>query len=62
MNFERVVVRRLDGKDYQTEFMACAECRVMYHCPEPKERHEVPAEAKPGAFWMTTGPHASSKK
>jgi hypothetical protein len=61
MNFERVVVHRFDGKDYTTEFVACVECRVMYHCPGPKKQHEVPAEARPGAYWMSTGPIANPK-
>ena len=33
-NFERVVVMRLNRKPYRTEFIACAECRVMYYSPE----------------------------
>jgi hypothetical protein len=61
MNFERVVVHRLGRKYYSTEFLACAECRVMYHCREPKVSHEVPAEAKQGASWMSTGPTRKRK-
>jgi hypothetical protein len=30
----RVYVKRPDGRDYRTEFMACTECRVMLHSPE----------------------------
>lgn len=29
-NFERVTVLRPNGTPYATDFVACAECRVMY--------------------------------
>lgn len=37
LNFERVIVQRARGEQYTTDFIACAECRVMYYCPESKE-------------------------
>jgi hypothetical protein len=40
-NFERVVVSRPNGRSYTTEFLACAECRVMYFSPE------LPVEVRP---------------
>lgn len=36
-NFERVVVKRPNGTPYPTEFIACAECRVMYYSPEARD-------------------------
>ena len=48
-NFERVVVTRLNGKPYRTEFVACAECRVMYYSPETR----APDANK--AYWLRMG-------
>jgi hypothetical protein len=31
--FERVTVRRPDGSAYETQFVACVHCGVMYHYP-----------------------------
>ncbi len=41
-NFYRVTVdrRRSDAYPYRTDFVACAECRAMYHYPEPATQRE----------------------
>ena len=50
-NFERVVVRRPNGDPYPTEFLACAECRVMYFSPEPPALpHETWTDAMPPGY------------
>jgi hypothetical protein len=36
-NFRRVTVPRSSGKPYTTDFVACAECRAMFHCPAERE-------------------------
>ena len=36
-NFERVVVQRPRAAPYETDFVACAECRVMYYIPEAND-------------------------
>lgn len=42
-SFQRVVVRRLDGTSFVTEFMSCVACHAMFHAgPDPsidRERH-----------------------
>jgi hypothetical protein len=40
-NFERVVVERRGKNPYRTDFIACAECRIMYFSPEPLEPEPV---------------------
>ena len=52
-NFERVIVRRPGGQPYRTEFIACAECRVMYFDPEP------PPE--PPARWINLMPEVDRR-
>ncbi|MDP9044019.1 MAG: hypothetical protein M3O01_04360 [Pseudomonadota bacterium] len=54
-NFERVVVRRPNGQTYRTDFIACAECRVMYFDPEPRDppsaaRTSLTPDVDPRAF------------
>ena len=36
-NFERVVVQRPRSTPYETDFIACAECRVMYYSPKAND-------------------------
>lgn len=36
-NFERVTVLRPNGTPYATDFVACAECRVMYFGPADRK-------------------------
>ena len=55
MNFERVVVRRMKGTGYPTDFLASVVYRVVYFYPESEAERDVPADAKPGALLTTTG-------
>ena len=51
-NFERVVVERRGLRPpYRTDFIACAECRLMYFAPEPPE-----PEPEPRAVTWTVQP------
>jgi len=36
-NFERVVVQRPRSTPYETDFIACAACRVMYYSPKTND-------------------------
>lgn len=57
-NFERVTVRRPNGAPYRTDFIACAECRLMYFSPEaPRLPTEQWVDAMPPGyervkFWL----------
>lgn len=53
-NFERVVVRRTGGQPYRTEFIACAECRVMYFDPEPRD--------PPAQSWTSLVPEVDPRR
>jgi hypothetical protein len=47
-NFERVVVHRPRAMPYETDFVACAECRVMYYSPKA---NDPPAPASMSVAW-----------
>jgi hypothetical protein len=36
-NFERVVIERPRTAPYETDFIACEECRVMYYSPKASD-------------------------
>ena len=61
LNLERVVVKRPRGESYTTDFMACAEYRLMYFVPQVVEpvlrlrddgrtRTNAPSPAQPLRF------------
>jgi len=50
-NFERVVVKRLNGKPHRTEFIACTECRVMYYSPQTR----APEADDANKAWLRMG-------
>ena len=41
--FDRVVVQRVEGAPYVTQFVACQHCRAMYHRPRVVPRVVDPA-------------------
>ena len=43
-NLNRVTVLRPNGSPYATDFVACAECRVMYFSPAEREPPRVTGE------------------
>jgi hypothetical protein len=56
-NFERVTVARRGKSPYRTDFIACAECRIMYFDPEPFE----PEPVSRLSTVTTTNPHLRRK-
>ena len=47
-NFERVMVHRPRTPAYETDFIACAECKVMYYSPKAGD---PPAPASSSIRW-----------
>ena len=55
-NFYRIPVDRPGRAPYITDFVACAECRLMFHFPEPKPA--ASGDHEPGRAGIGGPPHA----